>query len=251
VEHVTIIGYELSMLRFIREHIFSSLLLVLGAILTLGSRINDAYTIINAGLPAGVWEAIGLGTFMGTVFVVIARTLPSAAHSNKSESAQTPPRHIVKEAFVYGGSSVSGTVPRFEARMAANTKDLRIFIDEIHLIPAMPPIFWTARRRLLLKEIQNASREEPVSVSLVSRFEHDGQRFWRWGNGGAPSDGHFIFFTNAIYKARVAVVSQDGKEDYCYFIAHGTETDGGEPIPRVTGEHMFNFPAEWEADDAK
>ena len=64
VERPIIIGYKFSMLRFIREHIFSSLFLVLGAILTLGSRINDAYTIINAGLPAGVWEAIGLGTFM-------------------------------------------------------------------------------------------------------------------------------------------------------------------------------------------
>jgi hypothetical protein len=239
------------MQRFIREHIFSALFLVLSAILTLGSRINDAYTIINAGLPAGVWEAIGLGTFMATVFVVIARALPSAAHSSKPEPSRPQQKHLVKGAFVYGGSSVSATVPRFEARMIANAKDVRIFVDEIHLIPAMPPIFWTARRRLLLKEVQNVSRDEPISLSLVSRFERDGQSLWRWGDGGAPTDGHFLFFAHAIYKARVAIVGQDGREDYCYFIAHGTETDGGEPLPRVTGEHMFNFPAEWEADDAK
>jgi hypothetical protein len=251
VEQVTIIRYELSMLRFVKEYIGYSLLLVLGAIITVGSRINDAYTIMNAGLPAGVWEAVGLGIFMCTMFVVLARALQSIHSSGKSASSQVSPKHLIKEAYVYGGSSVSGTVPSFQAKMTTNAKDVRIFVDEVHFTPAMAPVFWTARRRLLLKEIQKTSRDEPIFVPLVSRFERDGQKLWRWGDGGPPSDSHFMYFTNATYKARVAVVDQDGNEDHCYFIAHGTETDGGEPLPRVTGEHMFNFPAQWQAEDSK
>lgn len=52
------------------------------------------------------------------------------------------------------------------------------------------------------------------------------------------------------HRARVAAVRQDGLKDYCYFIAHGTEADG-ERVPGVTGEHMFNLPAQWEAIDAR
>src|SRR5580704_17255453 len=108
------------MLRFVKEYIGYSLLLVLGAVITVGSRINEAYTIMNAGLPAGVWEAVGLGIFMCTMFVVLARALHSIHSSGKSASSQVSPTHLIKEAYVYGGSSVSGTVPSFQAKMTTN-----------------------------------------------------------------------------------------------------------------------------------
>lgn len=223
-------------------------MLVLGALLAVGSRLNDIYTVINAGLPGAVWEAIGWAIFFSTVIVVLARVSQSPA-----SNAGTAERHpkMIEDAVVYGGSSETHTVPRFQARMIAKANDLRVFIDEEHYTPATGPVLWTRRRRLLLKEIPRISRDETISLPLVSKFDSDGQKLWRWGEGDAPTDLNFMVFPKATYKARVAVVGQDGHEEYCYFIAQGTEAERGKCMPHVTGEHMFNFSSKWETEDAK
>jgi hypothetical protein len=59
------------MWRFVREHPIASISMVVGGLINVGSRMNDAYTLINLGLPASVWEAIGAAIFFGSVVALL------------------------------------------------------------------------------------------------------------------------------------------------------------------------------------
>jgi hypothetical protein len=61
------------MLGFLKNHPGSSVFAVLGAFLTVGSKVNDAYSLINAGLPSQVWEAVGAAIFFAAVITVLYR----------------------------------------------------------------------------------------------------------------------------------------------------------------------------------
>jgi len=61
------------MLKFLREYPITSVWIAVGFILNVGSRVNDAYNFINAGLPAAIWEAIGAAIFFLAVFVLLYR----------------------------------------------------------------------------------------------------------------------------------------------------------------------------------
>jgi hypothetical protein len=73
---------------------------------------------------------------------------------------------------------------------------------------------------------------------------------WRWGDGGPPEDSYYLFSPRATYKGRITVTNANGQPEHCYFIIPGMELDGGKNMPLVIGEHMFNFPAQWDAEDA-
>jgi hypothetical protein len=57
--------------QFIRNHLITSVFMVVGAFISVGARINDAYSLINAHLPASAWEAIGALTFFASVVVLL------------------------------------------------------------------------------------------------------------------------------------------------------------------------------------
>jgi hypothetical protein len=61
------------MLRFLRDHPVTSIGLVLGSLLNVGSRVNEAYSFLNAGLPVEIWEAIGAAIFFLSVIVLLYR----------------------------------------------------------------------------------------------------------------------------------------------------------------------------------
>jgi hypothetical protein len=160
-------------------------------------------------------------------------------------------RKILKDKFIYPGTSLGCFVPpSFHATFGADNENLRLFIDETHNTPgALGPILWTAKRRLLLKEIPKVSRGEMISIPILSQHEHGGQKLWRWGEGGSP-EGGYLFIPRATYKGRVTITNASGQLEHCYFIIPGREIGSGNDMPPVIGEHMFNFPALWEAEDA-
>ena len=57
--------------QFIRKHLITSVLMVFGVLINVGSRINDVYSLINAHLPTSVWEAIGAVIFFGSVIALL------------------------------------------------------------------------------------------------------------------------------------------------------------------------------------
>ena len=196
------------------------------------------------------WVGLATGFFLVGLGVSSWR----GGHSGKSNAptgSNTQGRKILKVKFIYAGTSFGCFVPpSFQATFGADNENLRFFVDEMHYVPALGPIFWTARRRLLLREVQRVSRDEMISIPLLSQYERDGQKIWRWGEGGSPEDGYYLFSPRATYKGRITVTNANGQPEHCYFIITGMESDGGKDIPLVIGEHMFNFPAQWEAEDA-
>jgi len=225
-------------------------------------------TVAVVGWVAWFWNSYGaLGAiFVGLMAALLASLavflagLGSRAWRSGAAKATAPSseiaagRKILKDKFVYGGTAPSIgrnlVLPSFHATFAANGENVRIFVDEIYFLP-LPgsPIHWTTKNHLLLREIRRVSRDETISIPLLSQFDRDGQTLWRWGEDGA-AEAQYLFITNATYKGRVRVVSADGQQEYCYFIVIGMESDGGRLLPQVIGEHMFNFAAQWEAEDA-
>jgi hypothetical protein len=61
------------MFQFFKQHVWGSALLVGSGALTVASRLNDVYTVFNAGLPNGVWQAIGMAIFFATIIVLLAK----------------------------------------------------------------------------------------------------------------------------------------------------------------------------------
>jgi hypothetical protein len=81
------------MWKFLREHPFAAVGMVVGSLISVASRMNDAYALINAGLPASAWEAIGAAIFFLSVIALLlnwhkasdqAGTTEFAAHAGKS-----------------------------------------------------------------------------------------------------------------------------------------------------------------------
>lgn len=61
---------------FLKEHPIVAPAAVLGGVLAVFGAINDAYSLVEAGLPGQVWTAIGL-----TVFFVATATIVVRLHS--------------------------------------------------------------------------------------------------------------------------------------------------------------------------
>ncbi len=77
-------------------------------LINVGSRVNDAYTLINAGLPVQIWEAIGASAFFMAVIFLLYRwdrdrpavLVPTAAIGpakveDTSTRATAPPRRSI------------------------------------------------------------------------------------------------------------------------------------------------------------
>jgi len=76
------------MWRFIREHPGASIGIAVGGLINVGSRVNDVYSLFNAGLPAAAWEAIGANIFFVAVVVLFYQWHKSAAASRDAQSQQ-------------------------------------------------------------------------------------------------------------------------------------------------------------------
>lgn len=62
-----------SMGGFIFRNPGTCFFLVVGALMNIGSRLNDAYTFVNAGLPHQVYEGVGAAVFFITIVVLLYR----------------------------------------------------------------------------------------------------------------------------------------------------------------------------------
>jgi hypothetical protein len=197
------------------------------------------------------WIGLAFGFFLSGLAVWLWRT-GRFWKSNASTATGAQWRKILKEKSIYPGTSLGCFVPpSFRATFGADNENLRLFIVEMHYVPSMGPIFWTARRSLLLREVQKVSRDETIFIPLLSQHERDGHKVWQWGEGGPP-EGGYLYVPGATYKGRITVTSASGQLEHCYFIiTRRTEVHGGNDMPLVIGEDMFNFPAKWEAEDAE
>src|SRR3954447_20231767 len=61
------------MWKFLVNHPFASVGMGVGSFVAVATRVNDAYTLMNAGLPSQAWEAIGAAIFLLSVMFLLFR----------------------------------------------------------------------------------------------------------------------------------------------------------------------------------
>jgi hypothetical protein len=69
-------------LRFVREHVLVSFLIVLGTVTTVYGILSDAYSAYQLGLPSWAWQIVGFLVLVSALVVFMYRThlgLPSVA----------------------------------------------------------------------------------------------------------------------------------------------------------------------------
>lgn len=205
--------------------------------------------IISALWPLIVLGMLALATLLTSWIMILVRRRSTGIPSSPLTEGKMPIAPIktryLKEAFVYGGSDDTKSRPRYWARLAKNVKTARLFIDYSYFPGSGPN--WTQRTRIALDEIDDRAREQIIDVNILSTYDQDSKKFWRWGKENSPpTDNKYLFF-RTHYRGRIVFMADDGTEERCYFIVEKSEREG-EAVPHVIGEHMFKFTHEWESE---
>lgn len=253
------------MWQFLRRYPIPSIICVVGAVLSIGSRLNDAYGIISSRLPNAIWEAVGLIIFFAAAIHVLYQwdkehRAVSAAKPPAAAVVTTVATHLLKEKYVYGGSSNPQLLPRFCATFAVSAHDVRIFVDQAHFISAInnTSADRTNRRRILISELPRVSRDQQIEIPIMVRHETEHVNYWKWGSDGTGSAStNEAILSHSIYKARIAVVDKNDRMDCCYFVILPPDGQSRKPLedvaqsdmPRVVGEHIFDHARKWDAED--
>jgi hypothetical protein len=220
--------------------------------------------LILAGLliyasPA-VWKRLKAqgATFFPAVRNGVRAFRASFSAQTSLATLQAPPlaasaagQAYLAEAFVYSGSAEHGTKPWYSAKLTKNANNARFFIDHSHYAGGvMGSGGWTQRTRILIDGPKTLARDEGVRIEILSPFERDGQKFWRWGNvAECPTDNRYLFIERALHRGRVVFMTEDGTEEYAYFIVLQPDRSEHPEIPKVVGKWLFTFKQEWEAED--
>lgn len=199
----------------------------------------------------GVWSVALISWFLIAVGLNCYRLL--APRSQSATKSVALDEVVLKEKFVYAGSVVSALPPRFRATSAINARNIRIFVDESHFIPSIGSGGWSPRKRILITELAQLSRDEIVDVALLVPYENNGAKLWRWGcEPETPPSGDYVYWNNGTYRGRVVVTNDNGEEEYCYFFAEGLESDaaraGEAALPRLRGSHLYDIASQWESE---
>ncbi len=156
------------MFSFMLKNPGTCIALVLGAVMNVGSKINDAYTFVNAGLPHQVYEAVGAAVFFLAVALLLFRwdkerqVLPTTVPSKGRTYTPTEISEIAARKPVTG----LDVVKRIERLEAASNKT-----ETTSEAPKKPgPILYTAneRDRLLeaLHDVHTFLNGEPLQIAL-------------------------------------------------------------------------------------
>ena len=76
------------MLSFMRQHIVPAVGLAAGGMMTVAALANDAWNLVNAGLPNGAWTAIGATIFILSVIAILYRQHRVYEEWRQTESQQ-------------------------------------------------------------------------------------------------------------------------------------------------------------------
>lgn len=255
------------MLRFIFKNPGTCFFLVVGALMNIGSRINDAYTLVNARLPAQLWEAIGAGVFFLTVIVLLYRwdkdrqVIPASqsAHATAQSINDTPlkpsaipdeprnalPKHRAEflKNIQYGWGDAQ--IPLSISGIVATTTDrLRIVLDVSSPLPGLGTTFYPAQFvsiKDLKDEIVRGVRVEVQLIFGAVNAPNPGfgpAYFW-----GDPKKNYPVMPMN---KVRVRLIGGHGEEQHIYFFAIAGL--GGQPIT-VLPEADLDWVNQWRAQD--
>jgi hypothetical protein len=239
--------------RFIKRHVVPSIALAVGAIIAIGSRVNDAYTLIHAGLPASAWEAIGLAIFFASVTVLLVRFyaefsrtvplplastarptaayLPEVAHS--SEAGR--PKPYLSEFAVFSGTA--DNPPRFSALFASNGRQASFYVKYRWSVPTYGG-GWTSWVLVPVYTAERFTGGERLSLPLLRSVQTKEGLRWQFGEEMKNGFPVHMLGPDRWYQGKIKFLSEDNVEQYCSFILYAPREMS--QMPDVVGEHMFS-----------
>jgi hypothetical protein len=112
----------------------------------------------------------------------------------------------------------------------------------------MGPAGWIPRPLIELPKVEEFVPGQTLSVALLTPFEADGRKLWRWGPPTEQPDPKTTFIASAWHRGRLIVRCDDAPPQNFYFIINpGLDADA----PALIGQEQFDFIQEWEAQDEK
>lgn len=107
---------------------------------------------------------------------------------------------------------------------------------------------WIPRPLIELPKVEEFVSGQTLNVAILTPFEADGRKLWRWGPPTEQPDPKTTFIGSAWYRGRLTVRCDDAPPQHFYFIIDpGMDAD----LPGLIGRERFDFIEEWESQDAK
>jgi hypothetical protein len=165
----------------------------------------------------------------------------------------------IKEISVHGGSTAQRLFPRYVLRFAKSGKGGQVLVDFSAFVGGVGG-GWTKPKTIPLRDVDRFARDAEISGPLISADSVDSQ-VWSWGGAWltppshaqaaivAGEHGNARLMGGCFYRGRAVFQDEDGNESRCYFIITQSEITPSREMPRVVGSQLFDFVAEWEAND--
>lgn len=200
-------------------------------------RKQVAFTLIALGAII-----LAVGAYL------LAPTVASKPAAPEVAQAAQPITYL-KETNIFAGSASPPQNPRFTGKFTRSGQRARLYVDDRYYPGGiMGPSGWIRTPRVLLGEYRDFVNDMSVDVAILTPFENDGRKLWRWGLPTDNVDPKTTFQSHAWHRGRVAVLIDDAPPEYFYFIIDISSPN--EP-PHVIGKERFDFAREWEAEEAQ
>jgi hypothetical protein len=177
---------------------------------------------------------------------------PKAEPASHPVTLPVPQNPYLKDVFIYAGQDLGKDAaplnPRFVAKFARNGPRARFYVeDRYYPLGVWGATAWMRTPQIQLGEYKDFVANDPIDFPILTPFDHDGNKFWRWGPPTDKVDGRTTFQNHADHQGRVILIIDGEPPAYFYFIVNP-----GPPqtLPDIVGQWRFDFAAKWEAEDA-
>ena len=246
------------MWRFLRDQPGAAIIGAIGMFLSVGSRVNDAYSLINAGLPSQVWEALGLAIFFVAIVILLYRWHHtqvltetkeqdhlSVAPAPKGATSPTIERYIDREHSSLFLDPPKRELWKAQIRFARGGDKLKFRLDYSSHSGGPGKGFWSEPRHLLLRQQNTFAKGQDITIDLMALDDSEPRRFWRWTveNDGQP------LVSPTMHHCRLAFVVDDRvADDFNFIVVKANDNNEG---LLLLGENHFSFASEWRGHDGR
>jgi hypothetical protein len=234
-----------------------------GAFINVGSRINDAYSLINAGLPVQIWEAVGASIFFISVIFLLYRwdrdrpTLQDAAAGRALPDIASPQSAPGKSQLALAPNR---RIPQVDVEALTKAfREMYSIIHEASRSNKYSGIFkaWRSDPREYLRP--NVLPQVPTAKEELNRLKQQLTEF-RTERNRLSSDLGAIYNANASYRAQLSpilsatLMGQEFEktvEHYNRMLDYFSKADtapldrGAVAIIKPTGDRIATLIADW------